>query len=229
MHTFDFYASGLALIGLGVLLYLIVDLSSLIPQSVWSMFRSLHFWLLWMILYILTLLSYGVLKTTAGTKISSAVGPDFTMLATVVLAILSSLTVVQSFSLKIGDTKLVDVQKMLETFRVRVLANISEGNAKRESLKRMRIADVLHQEFKDDVQGLREHYAQVMGDANMDQAKIAGNLAACEHEARAANLSHSKLLAQKITQMNADRARDLIHARKPAILSFFWRGPNHQH
>jgi hypothetical protein len=218
MHTFGFHAAVLALIGLGVLLYVVVDLSSLIPQSILSMFRSLHFWLLWMILYILTLLSYGVLTTTAGSKISSAVGPDFSMLATVVLAILSSLTVVQSFSLKVGDTKLVDVQKMLEAFRVKVLANISEGNAKRESLKRMRIADDLHHEFKDDLQALRDYYAQVMGDVNMDHAKIASTLAECEHEATAANLSHSKLLSQKITQMNADRARALV--RKPVAFGF---------
>jgi len=178
------------------------------------MFRNLGFWILWLILCVLTLLSYGALKTTAGTKISNAFGPDLATLATIVLAVLSSLTVLQSFSLKIADAKILDVQKILEKFRVGVLANISKTNAKAESLKRMRIADELYALLKQDVQGLREEYAHVLEQAGLGASKIASSLAECEGEARSANLSFERELARKITQVNPERATDLVRIKR---------------
>ncbi len=178
------------------------------------MFRTLSFWLLWLILCVLTLLSYGVLKTTAGTKIANAFGPELATLATIVLAVLSSLTFIQSFSLKIADVKLLDVQKILESFRIRVLTNISSDNAKRESLKRMRIADKLHAQLQNDVQALREQYAQVLAQAGIEPPRIAVLLTDSEHEAKAASLSLARILAQKITEINTERASDLIRKKK---------------
>jgi hypothetical protein len=214
-------ASGLLAVALAVLVYLIIDLSPLIPGSLWSMFRNLRFWILWIILCVLTLLSYGVLKTTAGTKISNAFGPELATLATIVLAVLSSLTVLQSFSLKIADAKILDVQKILEKFRVGVLANISKTNATAESLKRMRLADELCTLFEQDVQALREEYAQVLGQAGVGAPKIAVSLTECQREAEEAKLSFAKELARKITQVNPERATDLVRSKRSSSRRFF--------
>ncbi|MHB8214914.1 MAG: hypothetical protein ACYDDS_02435 [Candidatus Sulfotelmatobacter sp.] len=206
--------AGLLAVALAVLVYLIIDLSPLIPGSLWSMFRSSGFWILWLILCVLTLLSYGVLKTTAGVKISNAFGPELATLATIVLAVLSSLTIIQSFSLKIADAKILDVQKILEKFRVGVLANISKTNAEAESLKRMRIAKDLFALFEQDAQALREEYADVLAQTGLRSSKIASSLTECENEATVAHLSFARVLARKITQVNPERATDLVRAKR---------------
>ncbi len=204
------FVEGLIFVALSVLLYLIIDISTVAPGPIQTMFLVLEFWVLWLILCVLTLLSYGVLKTTAGTKISNAFGADLATLATIVLAVLSSLTVIQSFSLKIADTKILDVQKILEKFRVVVLAKISRENAQSEARKRMRLADKLNAVFENDVQALREEYAEVLTNSGLEQAKILTSLTDCQRDAAAASLYFSRQLARRITQVNPDRAKDLI-------------------
>jgi len=213
--------AGLICVVLAVLVYLIIDLSPLVPGSVLSIFRSLGFWILYFILCVLTFLAYGVLKTTAGTKISSAFGPEFATLATIVLAVLSSLTVVQSFSLKIADAKILDVQDILQKFRVRVLATISQDNARKEARKRMRLADRLYARFRDDVKSLRQEYATVLEQSGIEASAIAKLLVDCEHESAGADLSFGRQLAQKITNVNPDRSQDLIGPSRNRWT--FWR------
>ena len=213
--------AGLVCVVLAVLVYLIIDLSPLVPGSVLSLFRNLGFWILYFILCVLTFLAYGVLKTTAGAKIANAFGPEFATLATIVLAVLSSLTVVQSFSLKIADAKILDVQEILQKFRIRVLANISKDNARMEARKRMLLADKLYARFNDDVKSLRQEYATVLEQSGISPSEIAKSLVDCEHEATGADLSFARQLAQKITNVNPDRAQDLVGPSNRRIA--FWR------
>jgi hypothetical protein len=95
-----------------------------------------------------------------------------------------------------------------------MLAEISETNAKTESLKRMRIADELYTVFKQDVPALREEYAHVLGQSGVEAKRIATLLTECEHEATAADLSFPRQLARRITQINPERATDLIRSKQ---------------
>ena|SRR2546425_8180996 len=196
-------------IAAAVLIYLFVDIYPLV-NSAYSIVRTASFWLLWIVQSALAIVAYGALEKTAGTKIESAVGPQFAHLAAIVLAVLGSLTVLQSFSLKIADHKFLDIQKPLENFRSKVLQDISKKFADNERLKTMRIADKLFRKYANNVQGLREEYAHVMSFVEPNTNAIGQLLAEIEDEAKIANLSFDKLLARKISSVDIGRARELV-------------------
>jgi len=91
-----------------------------------------------------------------------------------------------------------------------VLEAIASKVADRERLGRMRLADLLCAKYSGNVQALRQEYAHVMSSLGWDVGKIGKALTQLEHESIAAGLPFDKLLAQKIAQVNMDRARDLI-------------------
>jgi|SRR5579862_178168 len=192
-----------------VFLYLILDLYPLVPKSAGAMVKSGGFWLLWIVQCILTLIAFAILRAGAGARIDAAVGSKFAPVFTVFLAVVGALTFIQSLSLKIADHKLLDLQKPLENFRSKVLEAISSKVADRERLRRMKVADLLCAKYHGDVQALREQYAHVMSTMGWDVGKIGKTLTQLEHESLAANLSLDKVLAQKIAQVNMERAQDL--------------------
>lgn len=193
-----------------VFLYLILDLYPLVPKSASAIVKSGGFWLLWVVQCILTLIAYAIVRAGTGPRIDAAVGTKFAPVFTVFLAVIGALTFVQSLSFKIADHKLVDLQKPLENFRSKVLESIASKVADGERLRRMKLADLLCERFQGDVQELRVQYAHVMSTMGWDVGKVGKALTQLEHESIAANLPLDKVLAQKIAQVNIDRAQDLI-------------------
>ena len=73
----------------------------------------------------------------------------------------------------------------------------------------MKVADLLCAKYHGDVQALRVEYAHVMSTIGWDVGKIGKALTQLDHESTAAELPLDKLLAQKIAQVNMERAQDL--------------------
>ena len=93
------------------------------------MFNTASFLLLWLYFAVSTLIAYCFLMTTAASKLQSYVAPPVAKLTGFVLAALGAATILQSFSLKLSDMKIVDVQHLIENYGTRVVADILKKSA----------------------------------------------------------------------------------------------------
>lgn len=195
---------------LATLVYLLVDLYPSV-KSFGAILRTPSFLLLWIVFSILNVLACAALKLAAGAKILAFLGdPALATLMVVILATLSTLTVLQSFTLKIADYKFIDVGQLMESYRKRVLEDIANTVSADARRTEQRLSDKIFTKFKNDVQTLRNEYANVMSFGGRSLTQIGQELTQLEQDAQTTNLSFERLLASRIAKTDPDRARQLL-------------------
>src|SRR5438046_2983823 len=113
-------------LAIATLIYLLVDIYRAV-RSFQGILRCQQFWLLWHVFLLLNLIAWGALQVALNSKAKELVGrEDLAALLIVVLSTLGTVTVIQSFTLKAADLKLVDIGPIIEKYRNSVLTDIAE-------------------------------------------------------------------------------------------------------
>jgi len=195
----------------GALVYLLVDVYPTV-KSFRATLSTLPFWLFWIVFSVLSTVAFAVLRLTAGEKIN-VLGPGFANLAVILLTVLGTVGILQSFTIKFADYRFIDLGALVEGFRRQVLADISAVSATQKQHRALAVADQVFQRYKSRPNALRDEYAGVMSFANRSLAEIGHELDQLMAEANAANLSFELTLARRIAQADIKRAEQLLNAR----------------
>ncbi|HMJ89933.1 MAG TPA: hypothetical protein VK530_08960 [Candidatus Acidoferrum sp.] len=197
-------------VAFATLIYLIVDIYPSV-RSFPAIVRTGSFWLLWFIFVVLNLIAWGALEVAVGAKAKTMVGrPELAALVLIVLATLGTITVLQSFTLKAADVKVVDIGPFVDKYRQAVLVAVA---AKMSVLRRhdeQQIALLLANKFAGQTQALRDHYRFVFSFGQITTAQIVTDLATLEADAKKANLSFEQILAELITKADVEFARSQL-------------------
>jgi hypothetical protein len=199
----DFHLIGVAF---ATFLYLLVDFFIVI-KAFRAILHARSFWLLWFCTFILNILAFEALSKTQDPKAANF-GPAQT-LALVVMSTLGTAVILQSFTFKIGDRKVVDISKIMDDFRATVLEDISRqaGIAARKFA--VRAAEELSAVFKDRPAELRNAFVNVMLFGGRDAQQVKADLTRIEQDARALGVPEEMLLGQKIAQADVGEAQRL--------------------
>jgi len=194
-------------IAIATLVYLVFDTYPIV-KSFGATFRSGSFYLFWLILSLLNLISYGVLKIGAAGKIAATVGPALTPLTLVLLATIGTIGILQSLTLKLADYKFIDVERMMDGYKAAVLADISRRAADRERLRAISVAAKLSE--KHPLDRLRTEYASVMTYQGRNLAQVGAELTQLQTDCTAANTSFERAICERIAQADIRRAEELL-------------------
>jgi hypothetical protein len=126
------------------------------------------------------------------------------------LAALVQATILQSLSLKVSDVKIINLQALIDGYRVQVLEDITKKNSQGERLQAFRLADQLCEKFRDNVDGIMEEYSQLLlytGQTTESATQLVG---AIQQNARDLNISTIKLIAGRIARLDHERAKQLL-------------------
>lgn len=199
-----------AFVPFATLIYLLVDMYPTV-KSFSGIVRTPSFLLLWIIYSILNILSFAALKLSIGPKILAFLGdPALATVMIIILSTLSTLTILQSFTLKIADYKFIDVGLLMEAYRKRVLDDIGNTVSTSTRRKELKLSDRVFAQFQANPQSLRDEYANVMSFGGRSLQEIGQELTQLEQEANANNLSFPRQLASRIAKTDPDRARQLL-------------------
>ncbi len=198
----------LILLGVDVV-FLVVDTYPSV-KAFGAFVRTPSFWLLTIVFWVLTILAYGALTLSAGEQVKKWVGPDYAPLALVLAAAFGTVSVVQSFTLKVADMKFVDVGSWIEGFKASVLEDMAKQAAGMQSSKAMATATKLGKKFEKDLQPLRDAYALVMQFGGRSLADVKTELEQIETDAAAAMVSPHNALAARIAMADLQYAKDLL-------------------
>lgn len=195
----------------GTFVYLLFDIYPLVKSfratlSTWS------FWLFWLVFCTLSTVAYGIVKQSVGARVNQSVPYGFEELTLVLVVIVGTIGIVQSFSIKLGDYKPVDVGRLMDGFRRQVLTDISRVYADQRNHRAAAMADKLYRRFEKDIAGLREECAGVMSFGGRTIEQIAQELEQLEKDAAAAKLSFGLFLARRIANADIERAQQLVNA-----------------
>ncbi|PYT02803.1 MAG: hypothetical protein DMF60_20265 [Acidobacteria bacterium] len=194
-------------VAIAAFFYLVLDTYPVV-KSFKATLHTGSFYLFWLVLTTLNLIAYGVLKISAADKIDKLVGPGLAPLTLVLLATIGTIGVIQSLTIKLADFKFIDIGKVIEGFRVIVLADISKISADQERLLAMAIASKLSGKL--DLHLLRTEYAAVMRFAGRTDLKIAEELNQLEKDVAAGDFEFKRAIAERIAQVDIRRAQQLL-------------------
>jgi hypothetical protein len=140
--------------------YLIIDLGKQV-KSMRALFKTLAFYFLLAFFVVMNLISYGLVRVAWGAKIDKLVGST-SFLAIVFLSTVGTIGLLQSLSVKMGGQKFVNVEKMLDSYRSKVLEDTAEKLAELQKRDADKLAHRLATKYLDDIPGLRAVFFQVM-------------------------------------------------------------------
>jgi hypothetical protein len=197
-------------LALATLLYLLIDI---FPQvkSFRGIFACGSFWLLWFVFVILNLIAWGALEVALAVKAVAFVGrPELAALLLVVLATLGTVTILQSFTVKAAEVKLVDIGPLVEKYRLAVLAAVADKVRDLRRIEEQKIALKLTAKFTGNVAVLRNHYHTAFAFGGITIAEITTQMTILQNQATASGLPFEQLLAVDIVKADVTFARTLL-------------------
>lgn len=208
--VYDYSLVGpIAGVALATLVYILID-AFLRTKAFGAVFRTPAFYLLWVIHSMLALLSYGALQVTTWEKMLGVVGHEqLARLLQVLVAVLGSLTVLQNFSLRISDVKIVDLGQLADRYRIAVYEAIGEEVVKSRKRRGQMIAARLAARFSADHQRLREELTALLRFSEMGENDIGLRLGEIDGYAAATKTSAGRAYATEIVLLDRQRAEDL--------------------
>lgn len=204
-----FAKEGLHVVGLAVasLVYLLVDFFIVI-KAFKPIFRPPSFWFFWFCTFVLNILAFEALSQMQDQAKLGSFGPAQT-LALVIMSTFGTIAILQSFTLKIGDRKVVDFSRIMEDFRTTVLEDVSRQAAAEERKFARRTADRLFKAYRDSPDELRKEFVNVMSFGGRDAAQIQADLARIDEDVRTLKVEAVRVLAQRIAQADVREASRL--------------------
>lgn len=196
------YAGGVALASF---VYLLVDLFIVI-RSFASILRARSFWVFWFCVSILNLLAFEALNSVPdiAKRFGAAAG-----LALVVMSTLGTITILQSFALKVGGQKVVDVSKFMDDFRATVLQDISRQQAIAVQKDTRETAARLFAALRDRPAELHQAFVSVMAFGGRDTDEVRRELDQIGKDAATLDVPEALVLARKVAQTDLREATNL--------------------
>lgn len=200
------------IVPLATLVYLVVDCYPSV-KSFRAIFKTVSFHVLWLVFVVLNFIGWAVLVVAAKQKLTEVIGsPVMANLALVILSTLSTLTLLQSLTLKIADYKFLDLGAILERFRGIVLADIGWNVTQLARKREQKLVRRMTAKFDKDLLGLRNEYAQIMSFGGQDLTAIGNDLAQLEQQADTNKLSFRALLAARMVKADPDFCERLVQS-----------------
>ena len=131
----------------------------------------------------------------------------------VLLSTLGTIGILQSLTLKIADYKFIDIGKLVDGLKGRVLEDISKNSADRQRMLAMKVADEVFERYGANPSVLRNEFASIMAFTGQSTVQVTTELAKLESECQASNLSFTKALSRRIAQVDLQRARSLAQSK----------------
>src|SRR5262249_26778274 len=147
-------------VGISALVYLLIDLG-LQVKSMRALVRTVSFYILLGSFIALNLISYGLVRVAWGAKIDRLVGST-SFLAIIVISTVGTFAFLQSLTVKIGGQKFLNVEKMLDAYRAKVLTDAGQKFSDLQKRDADRLAHKLVRKYRDDIGHLRVEFYQVM-------------------------------------------------------------------
>jgi len=195
---------------LATLVYLLLDIYPSV-RSFGAILRTGSFWLLWLVFVVLNLIAWGAIEVAIGTKAAAWVGrKDLADLLMIVLATLGTITVLQSFTLKAADVKVIDVGPLVDNYRRAVLAGVADKVRDIRRRKEQQIALAVAAKFSGKIPALRDHYHTAFSFGGKTTSQITADLTKLEADATAGGLSFEQLLAKNIVKADLSFAESLL-------------------
>jgi hypothetical protein len=197
-------------VALATFVYLVFDTYPIV-KSFGDTLRSGSFYLLWLTLSVLNLISYGVLKVGVADKISAVVGPSLTPMTLVLLATVGTIGILQSLTFKLADYRFIDVEKLIDGFKTTVRKDIGRISADRKRLKSIDFANKLSKKYT--LADLRTEYASVMTYQGRNLTQVGQELTQLENDCTTSNTSFERAICERIAQADISRADEML--RRP--------------
>ncbi len=197
-------------LAIATLIYLIVDVYPNV-KSFNAILQTGSFWLLWLVFVVLNLIAWSALEVAMGAKVKVWVGhQEVAALSLIVMATLGTITILQSFTLKLADTKLVDIGALMDNYRRAVLAAVGDNVRNLRRLNEQRVALALAAKFTGRIAEMRTHYHTAFSFGGITNEQIAAELNQLQIVATANNLSFEQLLATNIVKADLSFAQSLV-------------------
>lgn len=140
-------------------------------------------------------------------KIDEKTSIDFSNQLIIVffLSLFATFSIIESFAVKIGTFRLVDVGKVLEDLKTKVAADALDKQVEYKRSLTLSIADTLSHRYP--VDKLREEFAIVM---NLPPDKLPEELNSIAKLSADTGVRLERLLAQRIANVDMRRAKELL-------------------
>jgi hypothetical protein len=171
------------LVPFATLLYLLLDLYTVI-NSVAALLRSLSFWLLWIVFTLLNCVALLLFQSTAATALRAIGSPLATGFLTVFFTTLGTFSILQSFTLRFGDYKPVDFQKIFENLRTSVLTEAAQQKLELAKARKLKLARRLTAFYQGQPHAIDADYERLMKFGTRSQAQVSAEIAAAEANPR---------------------------------------------
>jgi hypothetical protein len=195
----------LALVPFATLFYLLLDIYTVI-NSIAALVRSVSFWLLWLVFTILNSVALLVFQNTA-TKVLTPIGLSAvpTALLIVFFSTIGTFSILQSFTLRFGDYKPVDLQKMFENLRTSVLTEAAQKKLEVAKSRKLRLARQLTAFYELNPQAIDADSERLMNFGSRPPTKISAEIAAAAANPRGKipTLVNTMVLADEAGARNA--------------------------
>ena len=123
------------------------------------------------------LIAFGVLEVAAGEKMRSLVGHSLlTAILHTVFSVTGSLTIFQSFTLKLSDFKIMDMGRFVDNFRNEFKASIAERAAQIQRARNLKFIDKLAQVYRGKEEELLGPLTTALSNAGVDAARMKSEL-----------------------------------------------------
>ena len=195
-------------VAIGTLLYLWVDLYPL-TKSFRAFGREPSSWLLWLILTILNFVSYFIVESAFGGKFREKLGSPAGDMLVLIICTSGTVSILQSFTLKAADIKVVDIGPIVEKFRAAVLADITQRIADQKRRDDLQVAGRLAASYRLRIPQLRAKYLHVFTFGGRTPEQIEADLKGLESKATSLNIAMEELMALDIVKADPYLARRL--------------------
>jgi hypothetical protein len=188
-------------------LTLLLSLYEFYPKvrSVKAIFTTFSYWLL---------LSAKVLVNAgAAYLIKFVLFPQLGVVETILVTMLASVSIIENFTIKIADTKPVDVSALVDTLRTAVLEDISARKALLTQRSVEHLSLQLARLYHDREDLLQAEYKLMLLSAGVEEDDLNRETEKLEQICAEHQLDFARVLAGKIAEFDMAHARELLGSR----------------
>lgn len=177
-------------------------------------FATTSFYLLWIIHWFLSLLAFGAVDVTLGENLRAVFGhPELAWLAQVLIAAVSTLTVLQSLTLKMADYNILDLGQLMERLRERVYEAIGATAKRLKKRADYRLIDQISKKFGNRLEDLRDILALCLTAATLSPPEIQARLDEVIASAETGGPRVAFGYAKSLVEVDRDRAEQIVKAK----------------
>jgi len=184
---------------LATLLYVVLDVYGVIGSFA-ALLRSVSFWLLWLLFTILNSVSFVILRHASGKFGGQTLSEPSSSLLLLFFSTVGTFSVIQSYSLRFGDYKAIDLEQFFANLRAGLLSEAASKKADLARARKVKLGGMLASFYERHPSLIDNDYDRLMMSISRTQAQITD-------EINAANLNpRGKISALVNTMVSADES-----------------------